>query len=544
MHFKWKQGLTALAVAVSMTAGSASAWAAAGNETIPAWVSAEVASWQQLGLLKGDANGSVLPNQAVNRAEFAAFVNRVFNYQTTSPGGFSDVPASAWYASDIGKAVAAGALVGSNGQVDPLGALTREQAALILYRVFKVSPAAASSSFTDDAAISSWAKEAVYSMRANGYLEGTPDGAFQPKKTVTRAEAIKMINNAMGALIADGSSHAGLSGGNLVVNTAGGDLSGLNLTGNLYITPGVGEGDLTISDSAIAGTVFVSGGGIHSITFSDTQAGGIVVDKDSPVHVILSGNSTAGTVNVDSEGSLLDVNEGSQVDSLTMNSGGTVSGEGTVQNATVNAPGVSFSKAPGKLTLNASQTTVEGKTVTKETDETGSESGSGSTSGGSTGGGNTGGGSDGGGTVTPKETEVFTYEEVLTQFSSTGNEGLAKRYIEFLSDSTYTPSIASPDAALPDLTNAITFVDKDFTIKPSIFASLRGVNTSVLTDDRSTLWIGTDTGVAKITLATGATVDYVSVDGQLADDKVLLLILDGNTGVYAITATGVSHIYQ
>ncbi|MNC61433.1 hypothetical protein D3C75_1113740 [compost metagenome] len=97
---------------------------------------------------------------------------------------------------------------------------------------------------------------------------------------------------------------------------------------------------------------------------------------------------------------------------------------------------------------------------------------------------------------------------------------------------------------MPDLVNAITFVNYQFDLKPSIFASLRGINSSVLDSKRTYLWIGTDSGVTRINLSTSEMTSYTAEDKQLADNKVLLLISDGSTGVFAITETGVSHIYQ
>lgn len=97
---------------------------------------------------------------------------------------------------------------------------------------------------------------------------------------------------------------------------------------------------------------------------------------------------------------------------------------------------------------------------------------------------------------------------------------------------------------MPNLVNAITFVNYEFNVKPSIFASLRGVNTSILDSTRTYLWIGTNGGVTKINLKTNEMISYSAQGKALYDDKVLLLLSDGSTGVLVITQTGVSHIYQ
>lgn len=590
MRFKWKQGMSAVAAAAcfAMALTPVSAAGTQGNEVIPSWASAEIAAWKELGLLKGNEKGYVLPNDAVKKTEFVAFVNRVFHYVQESSQTFKDVPAGAWYASDINKAVAAGLIVGEgNGKVSPLEILTREKAALILYKAFQV-PAAADSSakFADDAQISSWAKEAVYAMKEAGYVAGTPDGGFQPKKALTRAEAVKMIHNAMGMLVADGNAHSDLSGKNMVVNTAGGKLSNVTLSGNLYITPGVGDGDLTLDNVKVGGTIYVNGGGAHTVTLLNSTAGGISINKpNSPLRVLLRGstaipavllisggqvdNETSnpiGTLNIDggsnrnvgvsgpvnqlnmnanvnlnigsgqianftvspqASGGTVGLGSGARIDSFTANGGVGVTGEGSIGSAIINAEGVNLGMRPTQLTVNAPQATIAGQVVKKG--ETGTPP--------------VVGGGSGGPTI--PATALYTYDEALSKLGSSKAEGYVKQYIGFLKDPTYDPDKANPDVDMPELTNAKTFVNYQFDVKPSIFPSMRGVNTSVLNASRTYLWIGTDVGVTKINLSNNNEMaSYNKDNGQLVDNKVLLLISDGGTGVFAITENGVSHIYQ
>lgn len=640
MKFNWKQTLGVIAVASSMVFTHASAASAETTEKIPVWASAEIASWKDLGLLKGNENGLILPNEGIKKTEFVALINRIFQFSEESSQTYTDVPKAAWYAPEISKAVASGAIIGSGGgKIDPLEILTREKAALILSRVFNVAGSGnANAPFSDDTAISAWAKEAIYAMKEAGYVEGTPQGAFQPKNALTRAEAVKMINNAMGILVADGSGHSGLSGSNLIVNTAGSTLTNLNLSGNLYITPGVGEGDLSLVHATIGGVVYINGGGIHSITLTDSTLNRIVINKPSaPVRVLLKGTTAAinvevasgaqivnesdkavGTVNVletgqkavsisgnvselnvngktdftlaggqigtfnvsaKAGGSGIKLNKGAIVKRMAFNGAANVTGEGIISEALVNVEGVSLTAKPDKLTIHASKVTIGGQNYDSSGNlipsATSTPAGAGTNGGtaspsptptptpGATSSPSPGTGSPtptptpsptpspGTGTPTPtpvdpgpKVTERYTYAEALSSFSSLGAEGLAKQYLAFLQDPSYTPSIANAGVEMPDMVNAITFVNYQFTLKPSIFASLRGVNTSVLDSTRTYLWIGTDSGVTRINLLTNEMTGYTAEGKQLYDDKVLLLISDGGKGVFAITLTGVSHIYQ
>lgn len=139
-------------------------------------------------------------------------------------------------------------------------------------------------------------------------------------------------------------------------------------------------------------------------------------------------------------------------------------------------------------------------------------------------------------------TKVYSYNDVLNTFSNTGPQGQVKQYIKFLGDLSYRPSVANKSTYMPAFTNANTFVNSQFDVKPSIFPSLRGVNTSLLDASRTHLWIGTNDGVKRINLKTNKTVSFTPENSNLSDEKVLLLIDNGDSGVYAITKNGVSHL--
>ncbi|MFH8253291.1 hypothetical protein ACH3VR_23190 [Microbacterium sp. B2969] len=144
-----------------------------------------------------------------------------------------------------------------------------------------------------------------------------------------------------------------------------------------------------------------------------------------------------------------------------------------------------------------------------------------------------------------KATVLYTYDQALSKLGSSDAEASVKKYIGFVQDATYHPATANPAVDMPtDLSNANTFVNHEFDVKPSLFPALRGVNTSVLDHNRKNLWIGTDEGVTKIDLKSNKTTEYKTADKQLVDDDVLLLISDGGKGVFAITESGVARIYQ
>lgn len=146
------------------------------------------------------------------------------------------------------------------------------------------------------------------------------------------------------------------------------------------------------------------------------------------------------------------------------------------------------------------------------------------------------------GDATEGDTVRYTYAQVQDSFSDDGAQGTVKQYVAFLTDPSYG---TGNDAAFSDLdlANTQTFVNKDFTVKPSIFPSLRGVNASVLSADRTQLWMAYAAGgVDCVNVESGEVVASYSAR-QLTGGSALLLVLDEDAGViYLVTEDGVTQL--
>lgn len=518
-------------LSMSMTLGGIVS-AKESTEVVPAWVSQEVQAWKALELLRGDSQGNLLLQNEISRVEFIAFINRIMNYQAESNKELNDVSDDAWFAADVKKAIAAQILQGDGkGNINPTQPITREEAAVIVTRVFQlISTANELQPFQDDANISAWAKEAVYTLKHAGFVIGNSLGQFEARKAITRAEAIKMINNVMGYLVADHKVHSDITSTNLVVNTSDNTLSNINLSGNLYITVGAAGGTIVLDNVNVTGTIYVNGNA--KVVIRNSHAGQMIVSSDveDAIMIELEGSTTVSSLTLHTATELA-VGAQASIDTLTINAASIVTGTGAIETAVINAEGVSLSQHPNKLTLTADKVTIAGKVVTK--DEPKQEPVDDDTSTGS-----------GPSTPSSKATKLYSYEQMLSVTKPTASEALVQQYINFLQDPSYTPSIASSATTVPNLTNALTFVDASFDIKPSIFPSLRSINTSVLNEQRTILWIGTDEGVTKVKLSDNTMQSYTTDNKQLIDNRVLLIIADGSKGIFAITETGVSHIYQ
>ncbi|MGO4537720.1 S-layer homology domain-containing protein [Paenibacillus sp. 2TAB19] len=159
--------------------------------------------------INGYADGSFAPSRAITRAELAALLMKLSTTEAVTKSGedaivYSDVPQSHWAAEAIDYVTAAGWMGGgSDGLFRPGDQLTRAELASVLVRWRKVQPIGGTD-FAD--ADSHWASEAIASAEREGWLVGYPDGSFRPNASVTRAEAVKVLNGVLGrpSLVEDG----------------------------------------------------------------------------------------------------------------------------------------------------------------------------------------------------------------------------------------------------------------------------------------------------------------------------------------------------
>ena len=118
-----------------------------------------------------------------------------------NPPRFKDVPAGAWYANAMGWAAQQGILKGDGqGRMHPEDDLTREQMAVILFAWAKKSGKPTGqrgdlSHYGDRNQISGWARDAMGWAVGAGLLRGYSSNRLAPKGVTTRAEAAQVLVN-------------------------------------------------------------------------------------------------------------------------------------------------------------------------------------------------------------------------------------------------------------------------------------------------------------------------------------------------------------
>lgn len=263
------------------------------------------------GILSGDAAGNMHPDRAVTRAEFISMLNRSFNYTnyTAKELPFTDMTGEEWYAEHIRAAYAQGYFSGvSADRAGATEAITREAAAAMLCRNVKVENATLQlTQFTDGNKVSQWARGAVAAAVDKGYLKGYEDGTFRPKNHISRAEAATMLSNALGSILAESGTYSGVYEGNVTISTSNVTLKDVVISGDLYITEGVGTGYVNLENVTVLGEVIVCGGGEaqwggNSVQFKHCNIQKLTVDgaEDRAVSLYALGDTTIAETNIKS----------------------------------------------------------------------------------------------------------------------------------------------------------------------------------------------------------------------------------------------------
>lgn len=163
------------------------------------WAESKIQSWINEGLIKGYADDSFKPNNFITRAEFINLVNGAFGYAGQTNINFKDVSKNAWYYQAVSIASANGYMSGyTDNTMKPQNPITRQEAAKVISGILNLEENAdAANAFKDSSSIAGWSKGAVGGAVAAKILSGYSDGSFKPLQSITRAEAVAALVNAM-----------------------------------------------------------------------------------------------------------------------------------------------------------------------------------------------------------------------------------------------------------------------------------------------------------------------------------------------------------
>ena len=234
--------------------------------TLPAsahWADEYLDKLVDWGVIRADQAST--PDSPITRADFMAIVNRAYGYnQKAAEMPFTDVSPYDWFYDDVSIAYNAGYISGTSATTaSPNYPLNREMATFILGRNMMLKETAGEDmSFTDSREISTWARGIIKTAVDNGVVAGYPTNKFGPKDRVTLGQMAVLVTQCVGTPVqTPGEYSLGGVFGNVTITSPNVTLRDTTISGDLYVSGGVGLGGVRLENVKVLGRIIVSGTG-------------------------------------------------------------------------------------------------------------------------------------------------------------------------------------------------------------------------------------------------------------------------------------------
>ncbi len=322
-----------------------------------AWAKKEIDYLVAKGVLNGYAeDNSFHPEWSVTRSQFIKMMVETFGLTASTSISYADVAATDWHYPYIAKAAAQGFLLNYGSYLDPNGQLTRQEAAALLARYLGLEEKVAVTTYPDYNTINANYRDYVLQATHAGLFGGDAEtGNFSPDRILKRCEAAAILYRAAGTIYKTSmaGTEAAAHGENAVIASSGVTVTGANIKGELLITEGASGGTVTLSGCDVekiilrgTSTLIISGSAVDEIVVDSSVTGytaSVSLTSGTSVDT-LTAKTPVGVATVTNT-SLKNLN----VESTAKNS--TVTGAGTLGNATVKATGFTSDPMPSKYTV-------------------------------------------------------------------------------------------------------------------------------------------------------------------------------------------------
>lgn len=152
------------------------------------------------GLMTGVGGNRFDPNGTMSRAMFVTVLGRMCGAFEEETDAFTDVKHGTWYSGYVGWANETGVVKGYNDNTfKPNAPVSRQEAAIMISRyidylsILLDRPNGGADNYKDSAKIASWSFDHVDRLSKIGIINGDNAGNFNPRSSITRAEAAAMI---------------------------------------------------------------------------------------------------------------------------------------------------------------------------------------------------------------------------------------------------------------------------------------------------------------------------------------------------------------
>ena len=161
------------------------------------WAKDVITNFVKTEIITGYPDGTFKPNNTVTRAEFSVLIYKMLSLSPVFENQFGDVNEGDWFYKYINAVGSKGIVTGYDGIFNPNAPISRQDMAVMVYRMLESAKFDAEySEFKDHNSISNYAVDAVYTLQNMDVISGS-DGYFAPKSNATRAEAVKILSNAL-----------------------------------------------------------------------------------------------------------------------------------------------------------------------------------------------------------------------------------------------------------------------------------------------------------------------------------------------------------
>lgn len=401
---KWKRAVCGAVLAGLMLTP---AYAAQFTDTTAHWAEASIERWSSYGVISGYGDGTFGPNNQITRAEMAAILSQIFGWQEEAENTFTDVSGGEWYAQSLLRAKAAGVMAGyEDGTIRPNSLITRQEVAVMISSALRVSGSGSGRDFGDYDQIGAWAAAAVNGMSQRGFISGAADGNFYPLKSITRAETVTILNQAIANYYNRAGNYSASTAGITVVAAPGVTLQNMTVDGDLFIAPGANDSEVILKNVTVTGQTYIQSGRGAQVIVSGSHLEQLSVEGGGARVTLQGENDLTQLVVSGDQASVRGLEENQQVVVAPGTSGAVINGH---------------SAAPGTVTAGKDVSTDDDDVIV-EIEITGGTTDSGSTSGGTTNGtanGGTSGGTTSGGTTSGGTTDSGTTDGGTTSGGTT-----------------------------------------------------------------------------------------------------------------------------
>lgn len=239
---------------------------------------------------------SFRPDENITRYEFVLMMNKALKLEKQKEKTFIDLEKGSTKELEMLKAVEQGYIVGyEDNTIRPDANLLRQEAAAMVVSALKLADdKETAKKYLDNRMIDEYAQGKVGAVSVAKIMGGTPEGNFEPKGNITKAEALVVALNVQKRSIPV-----------LTIDKDKTVIQNQTVQGDIVISEKLGNGSVTLKNVNVLGSLIIKGGGKNSIHLEDSNFDKIVVnDENNQVRVSFEGNTKTQHIAMESGGNL------------------------------------------------------------------------------------------------------------------------------------------------------------------------------------------------------------------------------------------------